>query len=90
VRDPNVSRDTRNMRLDIEVQLANGETVRGVCTAPPGSWGLPVDASQHRAKVTDCLSVRFDETRRAKILGLLDRLEQLSPDGIAELAEALA
>ena len=90
VRDPSASRDTRKMRIGIEVELASGETVRGVCTAPPGSWGLPVDPAQHRAKVTDCLSVRFDEQRRAKILGLLDRLEQLSSDEVSELAGALA
>ena len=90
VRDPGASRDTRKMRIEVEVELASGETVRGVCTAPPGSWGLPVDPAQHRAKVTDCLSVRFDEARRARILGLLDRLEQLSSDEVAELARALA
>ena len=90
VRDPGASRDTRKMRIEVEVELASGETVRGVCTAPPGSWGLPVDPAQHRAKVTDCLSVRFDEARRARILGLLDRLERLSSDEVAELARALA
>ena len=90
VRNPKVSRDTRNMRVDIEVEMANGEMVRGVCTAPPGSWGLPVDPEQHRAKIVDCLRVRFDESRRTKILGLLDRLEQLSADEVSALAAALA
>ena len=90
IRNPQVSRDTRNMRLEIEVETSEGTIVRGICTAPPGSWGLPVDAALHRAKITDCLRVRFDESRILQLITLVDGLETLSSDRLGELATLLA
>jgi aconitate decarboxylase len=90
VRNPQVSRDTRNMRLEIEVETSEGASVRGICTAPPGSWGLPVDEALHRAKITDCLRVRFDESRISQLLAMVDALETLSSDRLGELAALLA
>lgn len=90
IRNPSVSRDTRSMRVDIEVEMANGETVRGKCTAPPGSWGLPVDDALHRAKIIDCLRVRFDAERMSNVLALLERLEALSSSEVGGLVKLLA
>jgi 2-methylcitrate dehydratase PrpD len=90
VRDPSASRDTRNMRLAVEVVMQDGTTHRGVCTAPPGSWGKPIDDAQHRAKVRDCLRLRYDEQSQSRILELLQRLEQLTADEVAQLMQMLA
>ena len=90
IRNPQAPRDTRNMRLEIEVDSYDSTTARGICTAPPGSWGLPVDTAVHRVKITDCLRVRFDETRIAHLLALTDALEVLSADEVGELARLLA
>jgi aconitate decarboxylase len=90
IRDPNVSRDTRSMRVDIEVDTSDETTLRGVCTAPPGSWGVPVDVALHRAKLTDCLGVRFDHARTSTVLSMLETLETLSADDVAQLAKLLA
>jgi aconitate decarboxylase len=90
IRDPYASRDTRNMRLEIEIDISEGGTVRGICTAPPGSWGLSVDADLHRAKITDCLRVRFDESRISQLLAMVDALDTLSSDQVGELATLLA
>jgi hypothetical protein len=78
------------MRLEIEVDISGGGTVRGICTAPPGSWGLSVDADLHRAKITDCLRVRFDESRISQLLAMVDALDTLSSDQVGELATLLA
>ena len=76
------------MRVEVEVQLSDGTAVRGECTAPPGAWGRPIDDALHRAKITDCLDVRFDATRRAR--AFLERIEALSSDEVAALAALLA
>ena len=89
VRDPAASRDTRNMRVEIEVALADGSRHRQVCNKPPGTWGEPIDPAQHRAKVRDCLNVRLTEPRIGRVLELLDRLEDLSGRDVGELMELL-
>jgi aconitate decarboxylase len=78
MRDPTRSRDTRNMRVDIEVVTKDGTIHRGTCSAPPGSWGQPIDPIQHDIKVRDCLGTRLDEKTQARVLEILARLETLS------------
>jgi hypothetical protein len=89
-RDPSRSRDTRNMQVDIEVVMEDGTIHRGTCSAPPGSWGQPVDPVQHREKVRDCLSVRLDKAGQERVLESLARLEDLSPGDLARTIALLA
>jgi 2-methylcitrate dehydratase PrpD len=89
-RDPKLSRDTRNTRVEIEATLEDGTRKRQVCTRPPGSWGLPVDAAAHRAKLADCLATRYNEDRAGVLLDMLDRLERLSAREVGELAATLS
>lgn len=90
LRDPGRSRDTRNMQVDIEVVMEDGAIHRGTCSAPPGSWGQPVDPVQHREKLRDCLGVRLDEAGRERVLESLARLEELSAGDLARLVALLA
>jgi aconitate decarboxylase len=78
VRDATRSRDTRNMRIDMEIVLNDGTVHHGTCSAPPGSWGQPIDPAQHDAKVCDCFGTRLDERTQARVLELLAQLETLS------------
>jgi aconitate decarboxylase len=89
-RDPSRSRDTRNMHVDIEVIMNDGVIHRGTCSAPPGTWGQPVNPVQHREKVRDCLSVRLDKAGQELVLESLARLEELSPGDLARLIALLA
>jgi len=89
-RDPSRSRDTRNMHVDIEVIMDDGVVHRGTCSAPPGTWGQPVDPGQHREKLRDCLRVRLDKARQELVLEALARLEELSPSALAGLIARLA
>lgn len=89
-RDPSRSRDTRNMHVDIEVIMVDGAVHRGTCSAPPGTWGQPVDPAQHREKLRDCLSVRLDKANQEHALKALARLEELSPGDLAGLIARLA
>lgn len=92
IRDPSPtrSRKTSNMHIDIEVELEDGAVHTRRCDAPPGTWGKPFDSAQHRAKLTDCLSVRMDAPQREAVLGLIDRLETLDAAGVGDLMARLA
>ncbi len=90
IRDPALSRDTRNMRVEVEVTLNDGTKHRQVCAKPPGTWGEPVDPEQHRAKVRDCLRVRLQEPQLGRTLDLLDNLERLPAQETGQLMGLLA
>ena len=90
VRNPALSRDTRKLRIEVEVILKDGTTHRRVCTKPPGFWGEPVNTEQHRAKVSDCLNVRLQQPQLGQALELLDNLERLSAREVGQLMALLA
>lgn len=73
------------MQVSIEVKLHDGTVHRATCTRPPGFWGAPIDIDQHRAKVADCLAVRLDAPRAARVTELLESLELLDAQGVREL-----
>ena len=89
-RDPGLSRDTRNTRVELEATLEDGTRRRQVCAKPPGSWGQPVDVDAHQSKLRDCLGVRLEEADVRSVLGLVDNLERLSVREIGELTALLA
>ena len=88
--DPSIPPDTKNMHMTVEVTLADGSVHRGICKKPPGTWGIPVDAAQHAAKIRDCLGVRFDAAKTARVIEGFGRLESLDAAQLAELLALLA
>lgn len=84
--DPALPTAFNRMQVSIEVTLHNGTVHRATCTRPPGFWGLPFDAAQHRAKIADCLAVRLDRGKAARVMDLLDALETLDAQGVRELS----
>lgn len=77
------------MQVSIEVTLHDGAVHRATCARPPGFWGAPLDAGQHRAKIADCLALRLDASRAARVTGLLESLESLDAGGVRELSDLL-
>lgn len=88
-RDPTRSRDTRGMRVTVTVTLRDGTTHGETCERPPASWGAPIDAESHRAKVRSCLGVRLPEGEIAAALELLGRLEELGSEDVSRLMTLL-
>jgi aconitate decarboxylase len=89
VYDKSIAADTRTMHVALEVTLDDGAIVNTICGKPPGTWGEPVNAEQHRAKIRDCLGVRMHASQIERTLNLLDRLEQLTAQDIAQLMALL-
>lgn len=88
--DANISRDTRRMHVVIDVTLSDGTVVSRTCRKPPGTWGEPVPADLHRAKIRDCLSTRLAEPGLSQVIEMLDNLERLTTPDVVDLSALLA
>ena len=89
-RDPNVSRDTSNMSVELIATMEDGSVVRQVCDKPPGFWGQPVDPDLHGAKIRDCLSARLPAAAVDDVLAMLGKLEHASAADVSRLIGLLA
>ena len=88
-RDPTRSRDTRDMWVEVSVDLRDGTRHKEVCARPPGSWGAPIDRDSHRDKLVSCLGVRLSAADAAAVIELLERLEQLEAGDVQRLTGLL-
>ena len=88
--DHNIPRDTRRMHLVIEVTLNDGKVVSRTCHKPPGTWGEPIPAELHRAKIRDCLSARLAEPKLSQVIEMLDNFERLATPDVVDLSALLA
>jgi aconitate decarboxylase len=90
VYDKSIPQDTRRMQVTVEITFDDGTQHSSTCRKPPGTWGEPINEAQHRAKLRDCLGVRFDNAGADRVLEMLERLEQLSAARVQELMALLA
>jgi aconitate decarboxylase len=88
--DASLSKDTRSMQVMIAVTLNDGAVVRRTCRKPPGTWGEPIPADLHRAKIHDCLSVRLAEPKLSQVIEMLEHLERLASPDVADLCAMLS
>jgi 2-methylcitrate dehydratase PrpD len=56
VPDPGRKGRFDEMRLDIELCLADGTSHHAMCDGPPGIWGRPAPAAWRATKLRDCLA----------------------------------
>lgn len=88
--DASIAKDTRRMHVMVEVTLADDTVITRTCSKPPGTWGEPIPADLHRAKLNDCLGVHLAERQRDQVLDMLDHLERLATPDVADLCTLLA
>ncbi len=88
--DASIPPDTKNMHMTVEVTLNDGSMHKGICKKPPGTWGLPVDAAQHRAKIRDCLNVRFDAAKTDRVIESFENIDKLNAQQLGALLALLA
>lgn len=84
--DPEIPGDWLNMHVEVEVELGDGHRVAACCRAPKGGWGAPpLSEADHVVKLRDCLKRALDDAETARLLALLDRLEEQSARGVGEI-----
>jgi 2-methylcitrate dehydratase PrpD len=88
---PDASRQGRfdRMRVDLNVELADGSRVSGACDGPPGIWGRPAPAERLAAKAHACIAGSALAPSAEAILAALDGLERLDAAGLEALVERL-
>ena len=78
------------MHVVIEVTLNDGKVVSRTCHKPPGTWGEPIPAEMHRAKIRDCLSARLADLKLSQVIEMLDNFERLATPDVVDLSALLA
>jgi hypothetical protein len=72
--------------VDLEIELADGTTVRERCERPRGSWGAePISQAEHIVKVRDCLAGSLASAAIDECLELGSRFEQLDGNGVRRM-----
>jgi len=56
------------MKIDVEVELIDGQICSGTCDGPPGVWGRSANSSEIENKAKDCLRRAFGKARGDEIL----------------------
>ena len=56
------------MKVDVVVELIDGQMCSGTCDGPPGIWGRPADLAKLETKSKDCLHRAFGEARANEIM----------------------
>ena len=70
----------------LEVELADGTTVRERCERPRGSWGAePISEAEHMVKVRDCLAGSLSPSAIDECMELGSRFEQLDGNGVRRM-----
>lgn len=87
--DESIPGDFHSMRVEIEARLDDGTNAHAVCRGPRGSWGVPMRAGDHEAKLRDCLGHAMDDASTARLLADLGRLETLDAREVREMLALL-
>jgi aconitate decarboxylase len=72
--------------VDLEIELADGKTIRERCERPRGSWGAePISAAEHIVKLRDCLAGSLASSAIDEFIELGSRLDQLDANGVRRM-----
>ncbi len=88
--DESIPGDFHHMRVETEVEFADGSVQTMTCTAPRGSWGVTMAPGEHEAKLEDCLNGKLSTSDAGALIAALDRLDELSPDDVRSVLQLVA
>jgi hypothetical protein len=72
---------TEGRYLDLEVDLADGTTLKERCEQPRGAWGTPpITDAEVQTKARDCLGLLLDPDQVETCIALAGRLDGLAPE----------
>lgn len=91
IADPKIPGEWRGMHVAIEVEMRDGKRFSARCRAPRGAWGAPpLTSEEHAVKLRDCLGLMLDARSVARLLQLIDTLEQQPARGVRAIVSLLA
>jgi 2-methylcitrate dehydratase PrpD len=72
--------------IDLEIELADGTTIRERCERPRGSWGAaPISQAEHIVKVRDCLAGSLAPPEVDECMELGSRFDELDGNGVRRM-----
>jgi aconitate decarboxylase len=89
VQSPEIPASLDRMWIEITVELANGEQVKGRCTKLKGAWGEPLSDDEHLVKVRDCLRREFDDATVESCIATVQRFEKVDSSQVRGLMRTL-
>jgi len=78
------------MWVEVKVTEADGRTVSGKCVRPRAAWGTPISENEHLLKVRDCMNRALSSLETERVIGELQRFEQLDASEMRALMQTLA
>jgi aconitate decarboxylase len=89
--DRRIPGEWRGMRVTIEAGMRDGTKLKAVSHGPRGVWGQPpLTATEHEAKLRDCLGHLLDARRVTRALAKLHALGRQNARGVRALVSLLA
>ena len=83
---PDIPGRFEDMFVLLDIELADGQTLRTRCDGPAGIWGSPpIAAADHLAKITDCLGAVLPQPQIDELVDLAGRLDQLTNPQVRQL-----
>ena len=77
------------MHVRLDAELADGSHVGTRCDGPRGHWSAaPVPDADHRHKLEDCLAMKMEPARAARLLEQAAAIEALDAAGVRDLIGA--
>ncbi len=83
---PDIHSSFERMHVEVEVDLADGSTIRERCDGPRGSWhGEPITEADHLVKINDCLSHFLSPAEGERCIDLASSIDRLDADKVRQL-----
>ena len=89
VQSPEIPASLDRMWVEITVELANGERVKGRCTKLKGAWGEPLSDDEHLVKVRDCLRRAFDDATAETCIATVQQFDTVDSSQVHGLMRTL-
>jgi aconitate decarboxylase len=84
--DPTIPARFEAMRVEAQVELADGKVLTAHCERPRGAWGsMPISGGEHLDKVRDCLSRRMTDAMVDRCIALAVNVDRLIGIEVSEL-----
>jgi 2-methylcitrate dehydratase PrpD len=89
VQSPDIPATLRQMRVEINVTLADGTLISSKCVQPRGGWGSPISEQEHLVKARDCIGRVLSPSVTEQVIALLREFDLLDSGQIRALMHLL-
>ena len=86
---PEIPNNFEDMWVAVSVKTTEGQTLVSRCNRPRGIWGNPLSREERLAKVRSCASRVLSDAETARLIEIVEDLENVDAAGVQELMAVL-